>query len=67
MSTKEMIYNEVAKLNESDAEKLYALIQIIFNKTESTMSDSQKAFQELEKLKKPFSPPITDDKERFLP
>lgn len=66
MSTKEMIYDEVSKLNDDDAEKLYALIRLIFRKPENSLSDSQKAFQELEKLKRKFSPPIDNDKEEYI-
>ena len=65
MSTKEMIYSVVAGLTEEDAEKLYALIRIVFNKRGSTLSDSEKAFQELEKLKRPFTPPVDDEKEEY--
>lgn len=66
MSTKEMIYDEVSKLNDDDAEKLYALIRLIFRKPENSLSDSRKAFQELEKLKRKFSPPIDNDKEEYI-
>lgn len=66
MSTKEMIYNEVSMLTDDDAEKLYALIRIIFKKKDSELSTSQKAFEELEKLKKKFSPPVDDDKEEYI-
>lgn len=66
MSTKEMIYHEVASLSDDDAEKLYALIRLLFKKSENIPTDSQKAFQELEKLKKKFSPPVDDDKEEYI-
>ena len=66
MSTKEMIYHEVASLSDDDAEKLYALIRLLFKKSDNTPTDSQKAFQELEKLKKKFSPPVDDDKEEYI-
>ena len=66
MSTKEMIYDEVSKLNDDDAEELYALIRLIFRKPENSLSDSRKAFQELEKLKRKFSPPIDNDKEEYI-
>lgn len=65
MSTREMIYDEVSKLNDDDAEKLYALICLIFKKKDDSRSDSQKAFHELEKLKKKFSPSV-DDKEEYI-
>ena len=66
MSTKEMIYHEVAGLSDDDAEKLYALIRLLFKKSDNTPTDSQKAFQELENLKKKFSPPVDDDKEEYI-
>ncbi|MBQ8134276.1 MAG: hypothetical protein IJ192_07730 [Clostridia bacterium] len=66
MSTKEMIFEEVSKLTEDDAEKLYALIRLLFTKKNETLTDSQKAFQELESLKKKFSPPVDDDKEEYI-
>ena len=66
MSTKEMIFEEVSKLAEDDAEKLYALIRLLFTKKNETLTDSQKAFQELESLKKKFSPPVNDDKEEYI-
>jgi len=66
MSTKELIYNEVAGLSDEEAEKLYSLIHLIFKKKESSLSESQKAFQELEKLKKKFSPPVDDEKEEYI-
>lgn len=65
MSTKEMIYSAVSDLSEEDAQTLYSLIQLIFKKKESTLTESQKAFQELEKLKKSFNPPIEDEKEEY--
>ena len=66
MGTKEMIFEEVSKLAEDDAEKLYALIRLLFTKKEETLTDSQKAFRELESLKKKFSPPVDDDKEEYI-
>ena len=64
MSTKELIYNAVSDLTEEDAQTLYSLIQLIFKKKETTLTDSQKAFQKLEKLKRPFNPPIDKEKEK---
>ncbi|MDO5151178.1 MAG: hypothetical protein Q4D76_17580 [Oscillospiraceae bacterium] len=65
MSTKEMIYNAVSDLTEEDAQKLYSIIQIIFrSRNEDTLTESQKAFQELEKLIKPFKTPV-DEKEEY--
>ena len=66
MSIKEMIFEEVSKLAEDDAEKLYALIRLLFTKKDDTLTDSQKAFRELENLKKKFSPPVDDDKEEYI-
>ena len=65
MSTKEKIYSAVAGLTEEEAKKLYALIRIIFSENDGSSDDPKKAFEELEKLKRPFSPPIKDEKEEY--
>lgn len=65
MSTKDLIYSAVSELTEEDAKMLYSLIQLVFKKKESSLAESQKAFQELEKLRRPFNPPILDEKEEY--
>ncbi|MBQ7529776.1 hypothetical protein IJT10_07750 [bacterium] len=50
MTTKELILDAISDLTEEDAHK-------------NTLTDSQRAFQELEKLKRPFDPPIENEKE----
>lgn len=50
MNTKEPKHNEDSMLADEDTD----------------LVTSQKAFEELEKLKRKFSPPITDDKEEYI-
>ena len=68
MSTKELIFKKIDTMSASDIEKLYSFMQIFFadeSKQASSLEESQKAFEELEKLRKPFKNPVVDYKEEL--
>ena len=68
MSTKELIFKKIDTMSASDIEKLYSFMQIFFadeSEQASSLAESQKAFEELEKLRKPFKNPIVDYKEEL--
>ena len=53
MSTKELIFKKIDTMSASESEQA------------SSLAESQKAFEELEKLRKPFKNPIVDYKEEL--
>ena len=68
MSTKELIFKKIDTMSASDIEKLYSFMQIFFadeSEQASSLAESQKAFEELEKLRRPFENPVTDEKEEY--
>ena len=68
MSTKELIFKKIDTMSAKDIEKLYSFMQIFFadeSEQASSLEESQKAFEELEKLRKPFKNPVVDYKEEL--
>ena len=68
MSTKELIYKKIDTMSAKDIEKLYSFMQIFFadeSEQASSLEESQNAFEELEKLRKPFKNPVVDYKEEL--
>ncbi len=68
MSTKELIFKKIDTMSASDIEKLYSFMQIFFadeSEQASSLEESQKAFEELEKLRRPFKNPVVDYKEEL--
>ena len=62
MSTREMILGMINDLDDEQTEAVYLMLKLILKAgRESTLSESQKAFETIERLRKPFTGLGTDD------